>query len=77
MQVVVHPNAVPIVKCFVESDDYIFVFPYYRRGDLQSEIERRLEQGTRFAEKEIWGILRDVISPMAYANYRGIMHRDL
>ena len=77
MQVVVHPNAVPLVQCFVERDDYILVMPYYRRGDLQREIERRLAEGTRFAEGEIWGILRDVISPMAYANYRGIMHRDL
>ena len=68
-----HPNIVPVLSSGVTDVLPFYMMPFIEGESLRARISREGELPTN----EVLKILRDVLSALAYAHERGIVHRDI
>ncbi|MFN2604216.1 MAG: protein kinase, partial [Gemmatimonadaceae bacterium] len=68
-----HPNIVPVLSSGVTDVLPFYMMPFIEGESLRARISREGELPTN----EVMKILRDVLSALAYAHERGIVHRDI
>ena len=68
-----HPNIVPVLSSGVTDVLPFYMMPFIEGESLRARISREGELPTNDVVK----ILRDVLSALAYAHERGIVHRDI
>ena len=68
-----HPNIVPLLSVEDDGDDLVLVMPYLRGGSLAD----RMTAGHLLTGAEVARIGRDLLSALATAHRRGIVHRDI
>jgi len=68
-----HPNIVPVLSSGVTDVLPFYMMPFIEGESLRTRISRDGELPTN----EVVKILRDVLSALAYAHERGIVHRDI
>ena len=77
-----HPNICEMLDYFQESGEdqvlyAVIVTEWMDKSDLFKDITHRKKNEFPWSEKELWDILRSVVSALAYAQTRRISHRDI
>jgi hypothetical protein len=68
-----HPHIVPLL-----SAGDVEGFLYYTMPFIEGEsLKHALTHGRHFSNREVVGILHDVVDALAYAHTRGVIHRDV
>ena len=68
-----HPHIVPLL-----SAGDVEGFLYYTMPFIEGEsLKHALAHGRHFSNREVVGILHDVVDALAYAHTRGVIHRDV
>jgi tRNA A-37 threonylcarbamoyl transferase component Bud32 len=68
-----HPHIVPLLSAGEAEGLPYFIMPYVNGESLRARVSREGE----FPVAETIRILRDVVSALAYAHTRGVIHRDV
>jgi tRNA A-37 threonylcarbamoyl transferase component Bud32 len=68
-----HPHIVPLLSAGEADGLPYFIMPYVTGESLRARVSREGE----FPVAETIRILRDVVSALAYAHTRGVIHRDI
>jgi calcium-dependent protein kinase len=68
-----HPNIIRLYEVYDYENFYFVVLEYCEGGELFHAIKKK----KRYSEREAKGILRQLLSAVAYMHGLGIVHRDL
>ncbi len=71
-----HPNIVPLLTAGAAGSTPYFTMPFVDGASLRARLAR-LGPGEIVPTAEAVGVLRDVARALAYANGRGVVHRDV
>jgi serine/threonine protein kinase len=67
------PNIISISDAALVNEDYAyFLTPFYKRGDLDDELERGIHENLRAVS-----VIRDVLSGLSHLHAARLLHRDL
>jgi len=67
------PNIISISDAaFVDENYAYFLTPFYKRGDLDDELERGIHENLRTVS-----LIRDVLSGLSHLHASNLLHRDL
>ena len=72
-------NVISYKDSFIDevSRSLCIVMEYAESGDLYSQIEKHVMNGTRFEEEEIWKVLIHIVKGLVAIHNLSVMHRDL
>lgn len=73
MKMLDHPNIVKLFETFEDKQHVFLVLELCTGGDLY----HRLQDVTRFKEKEVAVIMQQLLRPVYYMHEKGICHRDI
>ena len=73
LNILKHPNIIPIKDSFYEGDKFYSVLPYYKKGDLLTNIFEKNE----WTQFELALAISKIIKPIAYIHKYGIVHLDI
>ena len=76
-----HPNVCRVYKCFLDPQQHqgfkcVIVMEWMER-DVFSILKERQTQQMYWREEELWRYLTELIEALAYAQSKGIAHRDI
>lgn len=76
---ITHPNIIGYKEAFYDSksETLNIVMEFADDGDLDSKIKKHKQNGTRFAENDIWSYLIQITQGLMSLHNNKIMHRDL
>lgn len=73
-----HPSIISVKDSFYEGNNFYTVFPYYKKGDLLTNLfENKKEYENECTKVELALAIKKLIKPITYLHKYGIVHLDI